>query len=155
MNHWIFEISDHVAEESKAAGCNRVDLELRHLLPTPGRLERQTGNYHQLRQFVVCHSLSLFCPCSRSLIPRTTWRLLKTDRSTPPLSSSPWNRVLGSASWPTMPATSFIGELQKVLRIVQPSRIITFFFIFCFIQRVDFSKGVEKFFFGEWKLGIG
>lgn len=43
-----------------------------------------------------------------------------------------------------MPATSFIGELQKVLRIVQPSRIITFFFIFCFIQRVDFSKRLKS-----------
>lgn len=53
--------------------------------------------------------LTFFSPFF-SLIPRTTWRLLKTGRSTPPPSLSPWNRALGSASWPTMPATSFIGE---------------------------------------------
>lgn len=57
-----FRNPDHVAEKSKAAGCNRVDLELRHLLPTPGRLERQTGNYHQFRQFVP--SLATCLPLS-------------------------------------------------------------------------------------------
>lgn len=47
-----FRNLDHVAEESEAAGGNRVDLELRHLLPTPGRLERQTGNYQQFSKLV-------------------------------------------------------------------------------------------------------
>lgn len=96
--------------------------------------------------------LTFFSPFF-SLIPRTTWRLLKTGRSTPPPSLSPWNRALGSASWPTMPATSFIGEQSFA------NHSLYYYFFFRFIWRMhaggDFSKGVEKFFFEVENLKRG
>ena len=76
------------------------------------------------RQFcsLVTRCPSTFLRSFRSLIPRTTWRPHRTDRSTPPPYLSRWNRVPGSASWPTTLATSSTGNREKQRKTTMESR---------------------------------